>query len=183
MLFPCKHFILTETKCDVLWLSSAGAKTLGGLLNNFFDPEFISGVNAPRCPTCGAWGQASKSHALEDCSALMCVSIGRPEGELNKSITVGFDNVEIGASTYRLIAFCQHSGESSKKGHYVAYVRTKGNQWYLFDDHLKPRLMTPQQAVSLAAKSYYFIYQNMDQEVLDAVKAISVLTTVPTKGH
>ena len=96
---------------------------------------------------------------------------------------VGFDDFDIGSSTFRLIAFCQHSGESSKKGHYVAYVRTKGNKWYLFDDHMKPKLITSHQAVSVAARSYYFIYQNMDLEVIKDSLPISESTTVPTKGH
>jgi uncharacterized UBP type Zn finger protein len=73
-------------------------------------------------------------------------------------VVVGFDNVAIGSSRYRLIAFAQHRGASTRRGHYVAYVRTEGDRWYLFNDSAKPKLLTTIEVTVQAVRSYYYIY-------------------------
>jgi ubiquitin carboxyl-terminal hydrolase 8 len=57
---------------------------------------------------------------------------------------------------YDLYGVCNHSG-NVLGGHYTSYVKTKKNNWYLFNDTLVTKVTTPQSIVS--PKAYCLFYR------------------------
>ncbi len=72
------------------------------------------------------------------------------------SFTPELDNVVQGAPAYRLRSVVVHHGVAGG-GHYVAYVRTPGDQWYHCDDEVAPRRVQVEEVQR--AMAYLLIYE------------------------
>jgi ubiquitin C-terminal hydrolase len=79
-----------------------------------------------------------------------------PDGSKSDA-TVTFDlEAPMGGKKYKLIAVCEHQGDSADGGHYVAYTLSN-NGWLLCDDS-SVQLVEPR--VVLEAEPYLLIYHN-----------------------
>ena len=63
----------------------------------------------------------------------------------------------LGGSTYRLMAVCEHQGDSSEGGHYVSYTR-RNDSWLLCDDS-EVSVVHPDDVRGVQA--YVLIYQKL----------------------
>mmetsp|Transcript_63822 Transcript_63822/g.78046 ORF Transcript_63822/g.78046 Transcript_63822/m.78046 type:complete len:561 (-) Transcript_63822:59-1741(-) len=120
-------------------------------IKHFTEKERLDGDNKYRCDKCKKLRKAVKQFTIFEPPNILVLHLKRFEfahgyysrsGKINKYIQ--FDN-ELDITkylsyqtqpkvSYSLIAVLVHYGSSPNSGHYVAYVKSWNNNWYLMDD-------------------------------------------------
>ena len=127
--------------------------SLTDALKHFFQHEILSGQNAFECGRCRALVTGKRRLSVGRSSPILIINLkrgGKGRTGLRKLVhgvqysdvldisayitTELLDREETDASLYHLYAVIVHQGVHLDSGHYIAYVRTKGNTWMMIND-------------------------------------------------
>ena len=125
--------------------------TLLDCLQHYFQNETVYGY---RCPICNETREGKKQITIQTFPTVLIIQIKRFEFDfdtavgkkINTPVTIPMKlrKCYMGASPtcledveYELTGVCYHTG-NFEGGHYIAFVRVGGSEWYIFNDDISP---------------------------------------------
>ena len=145
----------------------SGSSSIDELLSHFWGEQKLKEGDDPyRCPAATPCPTNSKVQRFEEPThwpPVLIVTLKRWASSRHGLVKIDDEvrfaeilQVDPGAVSYHLCGLIQHGGVAGG-GHYTAYVRVTGEQWFLFDDACEPRAVSTQELYN--AQPYVLIYE------------------------
>ncbi|KAG4073636.1 hypothetical protein HA402_000860 [Bradysia odoriphaga] len=137
-----------------------GTKMVKGLLDNHFAMEICEYM----CPKCEVIRDSHRTCSIIQSPVVLMMVLKRFDGSNAKKLSKinvpsSIDMTPYTANerntTYELMGYINHMGQSLEDGHYTASVKSPQNQWILYDDAKQPTIITDEESKSDAYILFY----------------------------